>query len=117
MRGLNLYLFTALKAPDQETLVYDLDSSTAILTSFDRRHQTDSRELELLCFSTTESVNWVDLRMPGKVVASIEHHRAFDRTLELLSSEICGRTFWSTRVLFIALHAKSRARVQNLSHS
>ena len=65
--------------------MFDLRGSTSYLTSLERKSSDARFSSNLLCVSTTESVSWLDKRMPGKAVVSWDHHRAFDRSLELVS--------------------------------
>ena len=76
---------------DSETLLYSLAGSTSMFTSLEQRMTSlEAFDTPLVCFSTTESISWVDARMPGRAVVKWEHGRAFDRSLEVVSTESAG---------------------------
>jgi hypothetical protein len=74
----------------QPTPLHDIAPTTACLTSLDRKQSPNSQETfgsSLVGVCSTEAVSWVDVRMPGRVVLSFDHRRAFDRSLEMTSFE------------------------------
>jgi len=85
---------SCLQTRDSETLLYSLAGSTSIFTSLEQRLSSlDAFNSPLVCFSSTESVSWVDVRMPGRSLIKWEHGRAFDRSLQVLSGESQGGSF------------------------
>jgi hypothetical protein len=93
----------------------DLTDSTSLFTSIERKTSDARYSSYLQCFSTTESVSWVDIRMPGKAVVSWEHHRDFDRSLELLSIDTDDSRFHHSTAAFAVKRHPDRSSASSPS--
>ncbi|CDZ97154.1 hypothetical protein [Phaffia rhodozyma] len=70
-----------LAHPSKDMVLYDVIGSTSYLTSFSHRTSREQFESDIICFSTTESISWINRRVPKRALLAWEHFRAFDRTL------------------------------------